>query len=195
MNTPRIELTPFTITHARNRNYVMWLNDAQVLRYLGRPDYHHGVTLRDCERYFEDLTTDRNVSFFAVVLDGDRFVGTGKLRKVVTAGSDTGVVDVGLMVGDRSCWGLGIGSRVISLLSDHAFQSWSSRKLVAGMYAGNQACVRAFLKGGFHIEGQLQAHIWDPKLEQFDDLVLMGRFSDRSRTIHLKSHTEPRTDQ
>jgi len=170
----QVSLTPFSQVHARDPNYCAWLNDSHILRYLGRPTYHGGVTPKICEDYFKEVAEDENITFFAVLLNDREFIGTAKLRKIPTAGSHTGVADAGLMIGSRRYWGLGIGSKVVSLLSEVAFQTLGLRKLVGGMYAGNLACVKAFLNSGFHEEGRLLAHLWDPQLERFDDLVLMG---------------------
>ena len=63
--------------------------------------------------------------------------------------------DVSIVLGSHGA-GKGVGTAAIGLIVRHGFEKMNLRKLTAGMWANNFACIRAFAKNGFVREGVLK---------------------------------------
>ncbi|HEY1157453.1 MAG TPA: GNAT family protein, partial [Arthrobacter sp.] len=87
--------------------------------------------------------------------EGDRHIGNIKLGPINVHHRRA---DIGLLVGDRACWGKGYASEAIAILSDFAFGRLGLHRLTAGMYAENEGSARAFEKAGYAREGLLRGH-------------------------------------
>ena len=81
---------------------------------------------------------------------------------------------IGLVLGDRSAWGQGVGSEAIGVLSKWGFADLGLDKITAGSYQSNAGSVRAFQKCGFAVEGVQRSQV---RLDSGwrDDVILLGR--------------------
>jgi RimJ/RimL family protein N-acetyltransferase len=83
---------------------------------------------------------------------------------------------VGLIVGEKECWGKGFATEAIRLVMQLAFAQLGLRRLTAGAYASNIASIRAFEKAGFSREGLRRRHYLCDG--EYVDGVLMGVLRD-----------------
>jgi len=165
----KVNLFQLLPEHA-NPRYVGWLNDPVVNRYLESrfvPQNRESV-----ERFIvAQLESPSSVLFGIHSQVLDRHVGNIKLGPI---DRHHGLGEIGLMIGDRDAWGMGIGSDAISCLARLAASDLRLRKLTAGCYASNIGSAKAFLKAGFYEEARRPAHFM---LEgQAEDLVLLVKF-------------------
>jgi aminoglycoside 6'-N-acetyltransferase len=63
-------------------------------------------------------------------------------------------------IGEVSCWNRGLGSRSISLLLQHLFQTMGARKVILDPHVTNLRAVRCYEKCGFRKVKILPAHEW-----------------------------------
>jgi RimJ/RimL family protein N-acetyltransferase len=146
--------------------YVGWLNDPLVNRYL--------------ESRFEQHTLESTRTYVTMCLDQDdtlllgiryrdlRHVGNIKLE----INRRHGLGEVGILIGETSVHGKGVGSEAIRILSGIARTELGLRKLTAGCYGSNKGSERAFVKAGFEVEGIRPDHfVLDGQTER---LRLMG---------------------
>ncbi|MDC4205803.1 MAG: GNAT family protein [Candidatus Manganitrophus sp.] len=63
------------------------------------------------------------------------------------------LADIGLLIGEKDCWGKGYATEAIQLVSDYAFNVLNLHKVAAGCYGPNEGSARAFQKAGFVVEG------------------------------------------
>jgi [ribosomal protein S5]-alanine N-acetyltransferase len=163
----RIYLREVRLTDV-NENYYRWMNDKEVTRYLESRFYPNSM-----EKLAEYVTTklgDRNNIFLAIVQkDGDRHIGNIKLGPIDWIHR---VGDLGLIIGEKDCWGKGYASEAISLVVEYAFGQLNLRKVTAGCYALNQGSIKAFQKAGFVIEGVRRQHYYCGG--SYDDGILLG---------------------
>jgi RimJ/RimL family protein N-acetyltransferase len=152
--------------------YATWMNDSEVTRFLeSRFTIYAPEALR---AYIEELRQQPSVHFFAIVLsDSDRHIGNIKLGPI-DEHHKTG--DIGLLIGERDCWGHGYATEAISLLATLAFGELGLVKLTAGAYAGNVGSIRAFERAGFHVEATRRRH-YECEGQRVDG-VLLARFRD-----------------
>lgn len=159
-------LTPEHVSEA----YVGWLNDPKINRYLeSRFAVQDRATV---EAFVASMLASENNLFLGIAdRELDRHVGNIKLGPIDRRHN---LGEIGIMIGDRQAWGLGIGTRAISLLAEIAAAELGLRKLTAGCYGSNGASRKAFEKAGFHVEAV--------RPRQFllegapEDLLLLGRF-------------------
>ena len=137
-----------------NRNYLGWLKDPLVARYLEcRYERHSIKKLKD---YVRKIKRDPGYAFFAIVLKGEnRHIGNIKIGPINRIHNSA---DVGVLIGDTSCWGKGLATEAIELAADYAFKKLNLHKLTAGAYECNIGSIKAFKKAGFAVEAVRKSH-------------------------------------
>ena len=135
-------------------SYLRWMNDPAVTRFLEcRWRRHTLESLRDFVRAANDSSRDFLFGIFAE--EGTRHIGNIKIGSVDWVHR---FGDLGLVVGERDCWGRGVATQAIGQACAYARDELGLRKLVAGIYRGNEGSLGAFLKAGFRQVGVLEAH-------------------------------------
>ena len=151
-----------------NENYYRWMNDPEVTRYLESRFYPN--SMEGLREYVAGKLGDRDNVFLAIVLkDGDRHIGNIKLGPINWIHR---LADVGILIGEKDCWGKGYATEAIRLVVDYAFRELNLHKVTAGCYDANQGSVRAFLKAGFTQEGVRKSQVYCDG--QYVDTILMG---------------------
>ena len=179
MNTvfgQKIYLKPFAPEHVEDPQYFAWLNDYEVVRFIGREEYLGKFTVADLREYVEQLWANPYASFFAVyATDTDAFIGTTKINFMSEKQRRSGVCDVGIMIGSRAYWGKGLSTDILRTVSAYAFDELGARKLGAGAYSLNVPVIRAFLRVGYKEEGRLREQLAID--DSYCEHVLLGCFA------------------
>lgn len=149
--TERLKIELFDERHVNNPSYLQWLSDRDNLISLNLIDYLlNPVTQAKLQRYYEGFVENPRNRLFAVSLrEPERFVGTATLREI----GHGGLLDLGILVGDKSVRGKGIAREVIAVLVKYAFNEFGARKICSSFADDNYAVLLAFIKNGFKIEG------------------------------------------
>jgi [ribosomal protein S5]-alanine N-acetyltransferase len=155
-----------------NEAYYRWMNDPGVTRYLESRFFPNDAdSLRD---YVRDRLKDRNSVFLAIVLkEGDRHIGNIKLGPIDWIHR---LADVGVLIGEKDCWGKGYASEAIGLVVRLAFSRLNLHKLTAGFYAANKGSEKAFGNNGFVVEGIRKSHRFCEG--SYTDTVILGLTRD-----------------
>ncbi|MBI3954328.1 MAG: GNAT family N-acetyltransferase [Chloroflexi bacterium] len=155
-----------------SEEYVGWLNDQEVTRYLETGKFP--ATLETVRKYLERFQGSATDVILAIV---DR--GTGQHVGNVTLNHINWVhrtADTGLMIGRKDFWGKGYAFEAWSLIIEYALQRLGLRKIVAGVVDGNAASLATLQKLGFQIEGRLRAEHWVDG--EFRDALRLGLLRD-----------------
>lgn len=137
-----------------NENYYRWMNDPEVTQYLESRFYPNSI--EKLIEYVKEKIGDHNNIFLAIVLkENDQHIGNIKLGPINWIHRRG---DIGIIIGDKSCWGNGCASEAIGLLAHYAFKTFNLHKLTAGCYSCNLGALKAFQKRGFEIEGTRKEH-------------------------------------
>jgi ribosomal-protein-alanine N-acetyltransferase len=143
--TPRLHLRPFPpedITEA----YLGWLNDPMVTRFSNQRFRQH--TAESSAAYLASFASTAN-SFLLIEQRSDgRPIGT----VTVYRSPQHGTADIGLMVGDRQCWGQGYGREVWQTVLEALLDEPGIRKVTGGTARPNQAMVRIMEQSGMELE-------------------------------------------
>lgn len=164
---PRLQLRRMRPSDAQGA-YAAWMNDPEVTRFLECRFQSCGA--RDLDQYILCQRNNPDVLFLAIEEScSRRHIGNLKIGPRVPV---HGTAEVGMLIGDRACWGKGYATEAIALAVEYAFNRFSVRKLTAGSYMGNDASRRAFLKNGFVREGVLKEQVLDQGVPS--DVILLG---------------------
>ncbi len=151
---PRLHLRSVRPSDATER-YVSWLNDPEINRYL--EVRFSPQTLEGVRAYVTEMAGSEDYAFMAIVLnDGDRHIGNIKIGPMNRAHR---FADIGIVIGEKDCWGKGYATEAIALATRYAFETLDLHRLEAGAYAPNMGSAKAFLKAGWKEEG-LESAKW-----------------------------------
>ncbi len=134
--------------------YLGWMNDSGVTRFL--ESRFASYSERDLVSYITAMRSHADIRFLAILVrDTQRHIGNVKLGPIERP---HGRADIGILIGQRECWGRGYASEAVSMVADWAFAELALSKLTAGAYANNVGSIRAFVRAGFEIEAIRQRH-------------------------------------
>jgi RimJ/RimL family protein N-acetyltransferase len=89
-------------------------------------------------------------------------------------------ISLGIMIGEASARGRGIGKETCSLVIQHAFDHLNIHKVIAGTVVENVGMTKVFTQLGFTIEGTFVQHYY-----------LEGRYHDTYRFGLLRENFVP----
>lgn len=133
--------------------HVAWLNDPQVVQFSNQRFFTH--TLDSCLRYqqgFEgSASLYASVRLVSGVSSGSSGSGSDRAIGTLTAYRSLphGTADIGILLGDRKCWGRGLGLEAFTLLADWLATLPGTRKLTCGTLACNHGMVALAQRAGF----------------------------------------------
>jgi [ribosomal protein S5]-alanine N-acetyltransferase len=137
-----------------NDTYCKWMNDPEITAFL--ESRFQSYSIKDLKKYVENKINSSNNLFLAIILKkDDRHIGNIKLSDINWYHK---YCDIGIIIGEKDCWGKGYAFEAIKLLTDFAFSELKLHKITAGAYDVNESSVRAFLKAGYFIEGKRKKH-------------------------------------
>jgi RimJ/RimL family protein N-acetyltransferase len=140
--------------------FVEWLNDPEVRRYLL---INLPISMANEELWFENmLKLPANEQPFGIEIRengteaGDehwRLIGNCSFMNIdATVRS----AEVGIFIGDKSCWNKGYGTEVMGMLLTLGFDTLNLNRIYLRVYEANKGGIRAYEKAGFIHEGRLR---------------------------------------
>ena len=147
LETDRLTMKPLN-KYFLSQDYVDWMNDDEVNRYLeSGGDY----TLEKLNDYLEEV--ERHPKYFwAIILkETNKHIGNIKIDPI-----DLNHLfgEYGIMIGDRSVWGKGIAKEASETIIDFSFNTLNLKKINLGVRKNNSSAIRLYEKLGFTIENQ-----------------------------------------
>ena len=172
----KIYLRPLERTDL-NDTYLGWLNDAEVTRYLETGAFP--ATAQDLEKFYQGVTGSKTEVIFAIAdKKSHRHIGNVKLGPINWIHRRA---MFGIMIGDKSFWGKGVGQEVTRLMVEYGFYRLNLHRIGLGVYAEHESAVRCYEVAGFKIEGKFR-----------DEMFQDGKYKDRLWMGLLRSEYEPR---
>lgn len=163
-----IKIKPLTEENA-TLDYVEWLNNTEINQYLESRFIEHSK--KTIAKYITELNESKQDYLFGIFdKELGKHIGNIKIGPVNPIYRRA---EVGLLIGDKNYWGKGIASKAIGLICDYSKNELDLHKLEAGCYADNIGSLKAFLKSGFVIEGQLKDHFRNSN--QWCDAYRLGK--------------------
>jgi len=150
--------------------FVEWLNDPEVRRFLLM---NLPISQANEEGWFENMLKrpPEEQPFAIEIRDGDgwRLIGNCGFheldRRVHSA-------EVGIMIGDQSCWNKGYGTETMRLLLRLGFGTLNLNRIFLRVDAANQRGIRTYEKAGFVHEGRFRQGTY--RDGQYEDMLYMS---------------------
>jgi ribosomal-protein-alanine N-acetyltransferase len=145
------------------RSHVAWLNHPQVVKYSEQRHKNHSV-----KSQFDYIDSIKLPSMFMEIFFNKTIIGT------ITAHVDkyNSLADIGILIGDMSAWGQGLGTEAWKAMMDHLI-GHGIRKIEAGAMESNIGMIRIFTKTGMREEGRRPGHFFHDN--KYTDLVQYGK--------------------
>ena len=145
LSTARLRLSPFQAADI-NANYLAWLNDPEVTRFSNQRFLQH--TAESCAAYLASFAGRSNSFLLIKQRQDQRPIGTATVYR----NNRHGTADIGLMVGERRCWGQGYGSEAWQAVLEALLAEAGMRKVTGGTARPNRVMVRIMEQSGMELE-------------------------------------------
>jgi RimJ/RimL family protein N-acetyltransferase len=162
--------------------FVQWLNDPEVREHLSM---YLPVSLAGEEQWFENmLKLPVNEQPLAIEVhaalpaagvipadarDGWKLIGNCGFMDINWRIRSA---EVGLLIGDKTCWGKGHGTEVMRLLLRHGFETLNLNRIFLRVDETNQRGVHVYEKVGFVQEGRFRQAVY--LNGKYQDLLVMS---------------------
>jgi RimJ/RimL family protein N-acetyltransferase len=150
-------------------NYVVWLNDPEVLAWLGR---YRPMSLPGEQAWYEAQAGRDDVLNFAIEYESRHVGGCGFLN--INRASQN--AEVGIFIGDKSLWDQGLGKDALRTLVRYGFDYLNFHRVYLRVFAENARAVHAYEQVGFVHEGRFRQNEW--RHGQWQDTLYMSILRD-----------------
>jgi RimJ/RimL family protein N-acetyltransferase len=162
-----------------------WINDTEVTQYLAaRYPVSRAQETAWLERVSKQGPAD-GVVLAIETLAGSRHIGTISLDRVQP---DDRHATLGIMIGEKDCWGAGYGTDAIVTLLRYAFDWMNLHRIDLKVWSENPRAIASYLKCGFVMEGRLRQDYY--QRGAYHDILHMGILAGEFRALHGSSDPE-----
>jgi RimJ/RimL family protein N-acetyltransferase len=158
------------------QKFVEWLNDPEVRRYLLT---NLPISQANEEQWFENmLKLPGNEQPFGIEIregipkngnDHWRLIGNCSFMDINWTVRSA---EVGLFIGEKSCWNKGYGTEVMRLLLRTGFETLNLNRIFLRVDEENKGGIRAYEKAGFVHEGRFRQETFQNG--EYGDVLLMS---------------------
>ncbi len=150
IETERLCLEPISKKFVTKR-YLEWLNDPDVYKFLvSKGNY----TLRKLKKYINQITKKEVLMWAIIFKENQIHVGNIKMDPINFSNNS---VELGIMIGDKNFWGMGIATETIFAVAKYCFTKLDFEVITLGVEKENLSAIRAYSKIGF-IEDSLSTN-------------------------------------
>ena len=133
------------------KKWISWLNDSIVNRYGDKGNSKHSI--KSQKKWFKKKIIE-NAIILGLYVD-NLFVGVGEISQISQQHKNC---QISYMIGEKSYWNKGYGSKLINLLCIYA-KKLRVKKIVAFTFENNLVSQKALLKNNFNVEGKIKNFI------------------------------------
>lgn len=160
-------ITLRAITRNDLPRYVSWLNDPEVTQHLS---IFLPMSLEDETDWYEQQRRDPTTLNFAIVTNANgQHIGSVGLVRLDYRQQQA---ELGIFIGNKTCWGKGYGTEAIRLLLDYAFSRLNLHRIYLRVDAGHTAAIKCYQTCGFKQEGRLRDAVYHHGY--FEDQLIMS---------------------
>lgn len=166
----KVHLRPFTKADL-TETYLGWLNDPEVVRYSNQRFTTH--RLENCRQYLKSFEGTENLFSLIQCRPSGQPVGT------VTSyfSAPHGTVDMGILIGEKTFWGMGYGQDAWDTLSAWWLRRAEVRKLTAGTVSCNHGMIKLMERSGMALEAVRKAQ--EIVEGELCDVLYYAKFNER----------------
>lgn len=120
-----------------------WSNDIEVGINTG--DISDMISFERQKSYLEGMSS-KGYAYMIVREDNHEPVGIVRLMNVDQTWRRA---TLGIFIGEKSCWGMGIGTEAVRLILDFSFNCLNLHNIMLNVYSFNERALRLYEKCGF----------------------------------------------
>ena len=158
-----------------------WINDEEVTQFLGGGMLSYPVSSIAERNYIEKFGRSESATektFAIETLTDSRFIGAIDLHAINWIDRHS---ELGIMIGDKQCWGRGYGTDAMRVLMRLAFDKLNLHRLWLRVYDFNVRAIASYERCGFKREGVLREH--RSFRGEYHDTIVMGVLEDEYRAL------------
>jgi ribosomal-protein-alanine N-acetyltransferase len=150
IRTKRFELRVIHPESDSFHAYLSWVRDENLNRFI--QGVNKNTSLEDLHRYVEGKNESPNSLLLGIYhRETSNHVGNLKLEPIVFGE----VATLGILIGEASWRGLGVGFEVIQRVIDYSFDEFQLNRIQLGVNPSNLPAVRLYEKLGFKTENKV----------------------------------------
>ncbi len=147
----KVQLKPFSLDFVTN-NYLNWMNDKETTRFIYKAQ--GSTSLEELRSFAKQMINSQIDYFFAILIKTKQYhIGNVRLGPI---NFNTMNSKFGILIGDKSFHGLGIGSEVLELIKDFGFNYLNLNKLSFNVVKNHTAAMRLYEKSNFTCLGEVE---------------------------------------
>lgn len=157
LESKRLYFEPLSLKHL-SHNYVNWLNDTRVNKYLeSGGDY----TLNKLKTFLIEQAQN-DILFWAIhIKDSKQHIGNIKIDPI-SLENNSG--EYGILMGDCNEWGKGYAKEASETIINFCFNKLKLSKITLGVIDENRSAVKLYEKLGFETESIIEkSGVYDNK--------------------------------
>lgn len=132
-------------------NYVTWLNDPEVNAHIIS---FMPINLDDeTEWYDRYRQNSSHLNLAIIITESQQHIGSVGLMKINHRNQSA---ELGIMIGEKSCWGQGYGQEAIQLMVQFGFLDLNLHRIQLRVEADHPAAIQCYRNCGFKEEGRLR---------------------------------------
>jgi RimJ/RimL family protein N-acetyltransferase len=135
-----------------------WINDPEVIENLA---IYLPMSMNDEEKWFEGVgqrdQAEKPLAIEAREDTGWKLIGDCSFFNIEWT-NRTG--ELGIMIGDKTCWNRGYGTETMELLLKHGFETLNLHRIFLRVYSTNPRAIRTYEKAGFIHEGTMREAVY-----------------------------------
>jgi len=120
-----------------------WVADPEIARWI-LPAWP--LLPSSWEEWLRRIYSSPDARHFAIVLLDGRHIGNVSLHSIRW---EEKVAELGIVIGEKDCWGKGYGPEALRLLLSYAFWELGLARIVLHVHRRNHRAIRAYKKVGF----------------------------------------------
>lgn len=152
LESERLILRPLD-TSFISQNYVEWMNDPEVNKYLeSGGDY----TLEKLESFLNEVESNPILFWAIVIKESEKHIGNIKIDPISLRNK---IGEYGILIGDKGEWGKGYAKEASKMVIDFCFSDEVDlRKITLGVVSENTGALQLYINLGFVQEGIYKEH-------------------------------------
>lgn len=169
----KLRIVFFTEKHI-TPTYIAWLNNKEVVRYSELRHVEH--TYESCFNYFHSFQNTENYFWAIEIFNENNWIHVGNINSYVNKKNN--VADIGILIGEKSVWGKGIGYIAWKAVCDYLLNEQRIRKVTGGTLSANKAMLKIMQRSGMIEDGRRVRHYICDSEEV--DICHYALFSDKA---------------
>lgn len=156
MQSPTITSDSYTLRAFKDADAALWQEwdvDSDVQAFMPEPR-NEMRAIAEQYKYIEECRADEAGFYWSIESKEGVTIGTVALTEF---NDYHGVADLGIVIGDKSYWGKGVATEVVTALVSYAFGHLNISRINAEVEAGNIPMMKLLEKVGFKPDGLFES--------------------------------------